>query len=764
MANIVKKWFLEQMTSHPKRSVIISLLLTAIIASGIPFMVLDDDFMGLIPDTIQSKKVWERILDQYGSTERIFVAFGKKNTDIINADALAALWDMVDTLQTLPSVEDVLCVSTLIRIDNEDGFLETGDLQPYRDLSEEDIISIKEYLAKNNDMAIRLVGRHGDYLNVVIQPVRNVTAEEFGKEVVPVAEYMLRDWDVHFGGITYVTSVTPPLIRNDVMRLVRVGLIIMVIILIANLRSIPAVLMMLSVILLSLLAMLGFMGWITWFTGSRRFFFGIINSSMPIILLTIAVADGVHVLTKFLREARKQGHPHRALKTTMNTLMLPIFLTSITTIAAFLSIGFAPIEQFLGYGLTISFGIGWAWFLSVYYLPAVIYLKKWNLSSTSIDKNSIFDDLSVRFGDQVLQHPKKVFSLGILAILIGAYGITLLKIEVNPANFFKPGTPIRNSFDFIDEEMTGAYDLEVEVVGDMKDPVVLRKIERMQSFLEESPNITTTISIADIIKQLHRTVMDDDKAYEVIPDSRDKVNNLFTLYSMSGDPDDFSSLVDYDYTRGLVTALIRDFSTSMVWKLTDDLNGFLEPLSNDNFKTETTGLVVIMRDFIYIVIRSSFMSIALSVLVVFLIAWVFFRRFIWAVLAVIPLSAAIILNFGLMGLFGVELSHVTALLSSIIIGVGVDFAIHYIAQYKHYLRKYGNVPNLSHDVIKDVGYPIILNAASSLGFAALIFSSFVPVEYIGGLMVFAMFSTSVGTLTLLATLISLMRSRLAEKI
>ncbi len=764
MANTVKTWFLDQMVSHPKRSVIISLVLTLIIGSGIRFMVLDDDFMGLIPDSIPSKQAWEKILDQYGSTERIFIAFGKDNEDIINAEALATMWDLVDTLETLPSVADVLCISTLIRIDNEDGFLETGDLQPYRDLSEEELVSIKEYLAKNADMAVRLLGRNGDYLNVVIQPTRDVTAEVFGKEVVPVAEYVLRDWDVHFGGITYVTSVIPPLIRNDVTRLIRVGLIIMIIILMANLRSVPAVAMMLSVILMSLLAMLGFMGWLTWLTGSKRFFFGILNSSMPIILLTIAVADGVHVLTKFLREVRKQGHPHQALKTTMNTLMLPIFLTSITTIAAFLSIGFAPIEQFLGYGLTISFGIGWAWFLSVYYLPAMIYLKNWKLSSTSIKKNSIFDDLSIRFGDSVLEHPKKVFSLGILAILVGIYGITRLEIEVNPANFFKEGTPIRDSFDFIDEEMTGAYDLEVEVVGDMKDPVVLNKMEQMQDYLEASPNITTTISIADIIKQLHRTIMDDDKAFEVIPDTREKVNNLFTLYSMSGDPDDFSSLVDYDYQRGLVTALIRDYSTSMIWKLTDDLEVFLKPLNNEHFKTEMTGLVVIMRDFIYIIIRSSFVSIAVSVLVVFFIAWAFFRHIIWAVLAVIPLSAAIILNFGLMGLFGVELSHVTALLSSIIIGVGVDFAIHYIAQYKHYLRKYGNVPNLSHDVIKDVGYPIILNAASSLGFGALIFSAFVPVQYIGGLMVFAMFSTSVGTLTLLATLISLMRNRLATKV
>ena len=120
-------------------------------------------------------------------------------------------------------------------------------------------------------------------------------------------------------------------------------------------------------------------------------------------------------------------------------------------------------------------------------------------------------------------------------------------------------------------------------------------------------------------------------------------------------------------------------------------------------------------------------------------------------LSIIPLTSAVILNFGFMGIFGVELSHVTAILSSIIIGVGVDFAVHYIAQYKKYSNDGIGLDNISKEVLDDVGYPIILDASSNMAFGALLFSSFVPVQYIGGLMVFAMLSTSIGTLTLLAT-------------
>tara|TARA_Y100000590_G_scaffold390402_1_gene466175 strand:- start:295 stop:708 length:414 start_codon:yes stop_codon:yes gene_type:complete len=132
----------------------------------------------------------------------------------------------------------------------------------------------------------------------------------------------------------------------------------------------------------------------------------------------------------------------------------------------------------------------------------------------------------------------------------------------------------------------------------------------------------------------------------------------------------------------------------------------------------------------------------------------------FAFISIIPLSFAIILNFGLMGLFGIELSHMTALLTSVIIGVGVDFAIHYINDAKKNIESGTDIDSLTRKTSNDVGYPIILDVVSNMGFAALLLSDFIPLNYIGGLMVFAMLSTSVGTLTILASTIQINRRRL----
>ena len=316
--------------------------------------------------------------------------------------------------------------------------------------------------------------------------------------------------------------------------------------------------------------------------------------------------------------------------------------------------------------------------------------------------------------------------------------------------------------DFMDQEMTGTMDLRIRVEGDIKDPDILRKMDSLQVFVEKNNKIAVTYSIADVVKQMHRTVMDDSLKYESIPTSREKVNNLFTMYSMSGDPDDFSAMIDYDYTVGLITALSTVMTTEEVFSFVVSVSNYITTYFNENLNINVTGMIVVIRDMVIMIIQSSSLSILFSLILIGIIASIFFKRILWGFLAVVPLTAAVILNFGLMGHFNVTLNHITAILSSIIIGVGVDFAIHFISQFRR-LSQTAHEDQLSLEVIKDVGYPIILDAGSNMGFGALLFSAFVPVQYIGGLMVFAMISTSMGTLTLLSSTAELLKHRLIEK-
>jgi hypothetical protein len=203
-------------------------------------------------------------------------------------------------------------------------------------------------------------------------------------------------------------------------------------------------------------------------------------------------------------------------------------------------------------------------------------------------------------------------------------------------------------------------------------------------------------------------------------------------------------------------------STEDVFSFVGSITEYINDHFNDIDKVSVTGMIVVIRDMVLLVIRSSLLSIIISIVLIGLITSFFFGRVIWGGLSIIPLLGAVILNFGLMGHFDITLNHVTAILSSIIIGVGVDFAIHFISQFQR-LSKTLNGKNLTSEVVNDVGYPILLDAGSNMGFGALIFSAFIPVQFIGGLMVFAMISTSLGTLILLASSIQLLENHIIDK-
>ena len=419
----------------------------------------------------------------------------------------------------------------------------------------------------------------------------------------------------------------------------------------------------------------------------------------------------------------------------------------------------SPIQPLIGYGISMSIGIFWAWFLSSLLLPAVISLKKWDPNLSAFTKPSFFEKLVNILGSAVLHFPKRVLATGLTIVSVALYGVFQVTVDVNMRNFFKPGTEIRDSMDFMDNEMNGTVDIRVRIEGDIKDPTTLQDMNELQSFMEKDEQVSTSFSIANVVKQMHRTVMNDDIRYEVVPSERGKINNLFTMYSMSGDSEDFEALVDYDYKIGLITAFADVMSTDQIFSYTNQLNEHIEKNFNKESKIDVTGMIVVFRDLVILIVRSSFISIFASLLVIGILASIFFRRILWGVLAIVPLSAAVIINFGFMGFFGIELSHVTAILSSIIIGVGVDFAIHYISQYRRLSRTMSS-KIVSKEVVEDVGYPIVLDAASNMGFGALIFSAFVPIQYIGGLMVFAMLSTSLGTLTILSATTELLKKRL----
>ena len=129
----IRSWIIEHVLANPKKAIALPVLFTLFMGMGINFIVIDDDMMAKLPETLDSRKSWDAVQDEFGSTEVIFIAFGNKGKTVYSSETFSLLWDLTKALENLDQVEKVSCITTISRIDSEDGFMEISDLQPERD-------------------------------------------------------------------------------------------------------------------------------------------------------------------------------------------------------------------------------------------------------------------------------------------------------------------------------------------------------------------------------------------------------------------------------------------------------------------------------------------------------------------------------------------------------------------------------------------------------------------------------------------------------
>ncbi|MDC0145016.1 MMPL family transporter [bacterium] len=785
MFSKIKNNLINQSLNSPIRTLIISILCTLFIFWGFKNFKVDDDLVKTFPQNMESKLIWDDIQEEFGQTEFIFVAFGKPGYNILNDKwAIAQSQFFTDAIlsEISDKVDKVISLSTYNKIDGNNDFLDIGLLQDedfIKNFSNDEITLksldyIRTYLSDNPEQKKRLISSNNDYLNIAIRPIDDSSFSEIVLQVKDLADQYLGDYDIHFAGQPYLAGETPGLIKKDVSTLMLIGIIIMFIILFLNLRSLYAVLIIILTILCSFLAMLGFMGWMRYLTGSNYFDFTMMNTSMPIILLTIANSDGVHIVSRFFRELRISKDKKVALQLTMSSLTQPIFLTSITTSAAFITMIYSPLEYMIGYSLGIAFGVMWALFLSCTMLPSLISIKNWGLNSRAIANENLLERFTAFLGRFVVSKPHIVLFGGLFVVFGSMIGIWFVNVEVNVIKFYKQGNPIRESTVFVDDNFTGTMNLSIKLETEITDNEGIPnydnylKLYKLQQFLESNDQISMTFSFADILGQSYKAYTNSDSEFIPSPEELTGTYTMLDYSDKSEIEDDLISLLGENYDDAdvgfgdldklLVTAMIKTISTAEIQTLIQEIENYIdEHFNSEESNIEISGLSVFINDFVNIIVQSSITSILLSIILILFITGLFFRSIKWGLLSIVPLTSAVILNFGLMGIFGIDLNHMTALLSAVIIGVGVDFSIHYISDYRRNLINKVDVDKINLKTAQDVGYPVLLDVVSNMGFIALLFSILIPLNHMGGLMVFAMISTSFGTLTVLASLIQILK-------
>ena len=307
----------------------------------------------------------------------------------------------------------------------------------------------------------------------------------------------------------------------------------------------------------------------------------------------------------------------------------------------------------------------------------------------------------------------------------------------------------------------GVFNISVAIEGDIKDPRMMKKIDHLETEIGKIPEVGNTTSITRIIRQMSRALNDQyEEGYDRIPETRNAIAQYFELYSMSGDPDDFEKMVDFPYEHALISARLNTTSSPEMSRVVKRVN---ELVKDDKDVKYIGGTVMLFTELSRRVVEGQLISLSMAVAAVAILLMIIFRSVAAGLISAIPIALSLVILFGLMGLLGIELGMVTALLSSIVIGVGVDYTIHFLWRYREERQKGLDSVTAVKKTLTTTGRGIVFNAFSVIiGFIVMFISNFMPVKFFGFLIVVSIFTCLIGGLLLIPALCIVLKPKFLE--
>jgi predicted RND superfamily exporter protein len=290
------------------------------------------------------------------------------------------------------------------------------------------------------------------------------------------------------------------------------------------------------------------------------------------------------------------------------------------------------------------------------------------------------------------------------------------------------------------------------VAGNIKDPAIMNGIDNLSRQVEKMKGVGQVFSISQAVREMSKALYTPgEEGYDRIPATAEGVAQMFELYNMSGDPADFKQLMNPENNMAHILIRLSDPEKGII---RDVRNRISELVAQIPAEVTIGGYAIIMADFARSIIRGQISSLLFALITVAILLTIIFKSVKGGLIGSIPLAASILILFGFMGFSGIALDSATALLSSIMIGVGVDFTIQYIWCFNIHIRKGLSYEESTRASLGTIGRSILINAFSVMaGFSALVFSGFTSIRFFGYLVIISIGSCLAGAIVLIPAII-----------
>jgi predicted RND superfamily exporter protein len=715
---------------HWRWWIVLAALLSAIaVGSGGRFLEFANNYRVFFSDENPELTAFEDLQATYTKNDNFLFVLQPNDADAFSANALTAVEVLTEAAWKIPYVIRVDSITNFQHTHSVADDLVVEDL--YRDASKLDTaerlrradVALREPLLRN-----QLVTPDGSAtaVNVILQyPEHSLTevpdAVAHARSLRDEIETAFPAIDISLTGVSMLNNAFAETGTNDLGRLVPVMFGVILLLTLLILRSVSATVVTLSVVALS--SMFG-MGWAG--------FLGIkltpISGSAPIIILTLAIADSIHILTS-LRTAMREGMTKTdAIVEALRLNFLPVSITSITTIVGFLALNFSDAPPFWHLGNITAVGIAAAWAYSITLLPALMSMLPYRVARTQEADRG--ERAMTRLADYVVTRPRR--------LLIGVGGAALLlttfipSIEFNDQwiQYFDERIEFRRESDQALKHF-GMYPIEYSVparaTGGVSEPEYLYHLERFTHFLRSQPEVTHVYSLSDIMKRLNKNLHGDDPNYYETPQDRDLSAQYLLLYELSLPYGlDLNDRINIDKSATRVTATLTDTDSIQTKRFLDAANNWMNENLPEWMRAKPTSASVM---FTYISDRNVENMIAgtiVAMVAIALILMLALRSVQLGLLSLVPNGVPILATFGAWALLIGEVGFSVATVASISLGIIVDDTVHLLSKYVRARRERAvSAADAIRYAFKSVGVAIIVNTVIlAAGFLVLLTSSF----------------------------------------
>ena len=737
------------------------ILVALALASGGRFLSFSTDYRAFFSKENPQLQAFESLQQVYTKDDNILIVLRPDQGDVFTAETLAALRQLTQAAWQLPYSRRVDSLTNFQNSYAEGDDLTVEDLVPARLVEEsgaltpERLEAIRAIALSEPLLAERLGAPDGRTTAVNVTLTLPGEGPEEVLEAMAAAREMVAAFKAEHPGITVAVTGLVALDAAfseasfaDLATLVPLMYGIIIAGLLLFLRSFAGTIVTLLVVGFSAGSAMGLAGWMGVELTPP-------SAIAPTIILTLAVADSIHLLVTLLHAMGQGADKRQAIVESLRVNFSPVFLTSLTTVIGFLSLNFSDAPPFRDLGNITAMGVTAAWIYSISFLPAFLAVVPLKAGTRRQAGNSGME----RLAEFVLRQRRGLlWGMTALVVLLAAW---IPRIELNDqfVNYFEPSIPFRAETDFAMEHLSGIYQLEFSVPageeGGISEPDYLRKVDAFAGWLRERPEVVHVQSLTDVFRRLNKNMHGEDPQWYRLPEERDLAAQYLLLFEMSLPYGlDLNNQINVDKSSLRVIATLTNITTRQARDLKDAAENWMAANMPD-LASEPTGPFVMFAYISERNIKSMLSGTGLALVLISLSLIAALRSFKIGALSIIPNVIPAIMAFGLWGLLVGEIGLASSVIAATSLGIIVDDCVHFLSKYLRARREKGASPE---DAVRyafaTVGRALwVTSAVLIAGFATLALSAFELNQSLGLLTALAIFAALIADFLLLPPLL-----------